>query len=172
MVTPTFYTVIIGLVIVERLIELTISRRNERIQLERGGIEYGASHYLPMVAIHTAFLAGCISETWVMERVFIPGLGFPMIVVLIMAQAMRYWVVMTLGRCWTVRVIVVPGDKRIETGPYQFLRHPNYVAVFAEGIALPLIHSNWITAIVFGAANIVWLTVRIRAENRALKLIE
>ena len=92
-----------------------------------------------------------------------------MIGVLILSQGVRYWVVMTLGRRWTTRVLVVPGDTRIETGPYRFLNHPNYVAVVAEGMALPLIYSNWITAAIFSAANAVLLATRVRIENKALR---
>ena len=172
--TPTAYTVIVGLVAVERLVELVIARRNMRHQLDRGGIEYGAGHYPAMVLAHTALLVGCVVETWLLDRTdrpFIPLLGFPMIAVLICSQALRYWVVATLGRRWTTRVIVVPGDSRVETGPYRFLSHPNYLAVVAEGVALPLIYSNWITAIVFSLANAVLLATRIRIENTALRAI-
>lgn len=168
MVTPTGYTVIVGIVVFERLVELVLTRRNMRHQLERGGVEYGAGHYPVMVLLHTALLTGCLAETWFLDRPFIPGLGFPMIGMLILSQAVRYWVVITLGRRWTTRVIVVRGDKRIETGPYRFLNHPNYVAVVVEGIALPLIHSNWITAVVFTAANALLLTTRVTIENKAI----
>ena len=74
-----------------------------------------------------------------------------------------------MRRRWTIRVIVVSGDRRVETGPYRFLSHPNYLAVVAEGVALPLIYSNWITATVFSLANALLLTTRIRVENRALQ---
>ena len=168
MVTPVVYTIIVGLVAAERLFELVIATRNLRHQKDRGGIEYGAGHYPVMVVLHTAFLIGCLAETWLMDRAFSPSLGFSMIAVLVLSQGLRYWVVATLGHRWTTRVIVVPGDTRIATGPYRFLSHPNYLAVVAEGIALPLIYSNWITAAAFSIANALLLTVRIRIENRAL----
>ena len=169
MVTPIGYTVIVALVVVERLVELILARRNTRYQLDRGGIEHGAGHYPVMVLLHSALLVGCLAETWFLDRPFIPALGFPMIGMLILSQVVRYWVVMTLGQRWTTRVIVVPGDTRIETGPYRFLNHPNYVAVVAEGMALPLIYSNWITAAIFSAANAVLLATRVRIENKALR---
>jgi len=169
MVTPAVYSVIVGLVALERLFELVISRRNVRHQLARGGIEYGAGHYPVIVLLQSALLLGCLTETWFMARHFVPSLGYSMIGVLIFSQALRYWVVVTLGRQWTTRVIVVPGDVRVMTGPYRFLSHPNYLAVVAEGIALPLIHSNWITASVFSVANALVLATRIRVENSALR---
>ncbi len=167
--TPAVYSVIVGIVVLERLFELVLARRNVHHQLDRGGIEYGAGHYPVMVLLHSALLLGCLTETWFLDRPFIPGLAFPMIGVLILSQALRYWVVVTLGRRWTIRVIVVPGDVRVRTGPYRFLPHPNYLAVVAEGIALPLIHSNWITAIVFSVANALLLTTRIKIEDVALR---
>ncbi|MFV1979994.1 MAG: hypothetical protein ACC655_02480, partial [Rhodothermia bacterium] len=92
MVTPVAYSVIVGLVALERLFELVIARRNMRHQLDRGGIEYGAGHYPLMVLLHSALLLGSLAETWLMDRLFIPSLGFSMIGVLILSQALRYWV--------------------------------------------------------------------------------
>lgn len=168
MVTPNWYTALVGLVAVERLVELFIARRNLRQQLARGGVEYGARHYPVMVALHTGLLVGCLLETWLLNRPFLPWLGIPMVAVLLAAQGVRYWVVAELGRRWTTRVVVVPGEPLVRTGPYRFFRHPNYAAVVAEGIALPLIHTNWMTAIAFAVGNGWLLMERIRVENAAL----
>jgi methyltransferase len=135
-------------------------------------MEYGAGHYPIMVALHTALLIGCVTESWLLDRPFVPALGYPMIALALLAQFTRYWVIRTLGGRWTTRVIVVPGTVRVKTGPYRFLRHPNYLAVVVEGIALPLVHSNWITAVVFTVANAALLSVRIRCEDRALEELE
>ncbi|MEV4085362.1 isoprenylcysteine carboxylmethyltransferase family protein, partial [Nonomuraea fuscirosea] len=86
----------------------------------------------------------------------------------VLAQGLRWWCIGTLGRQWNTRVVVVPGLPLVDRGPYRWLRHPNYVAVVAEGIALPLVHSAWLTALAFTAANAALLSVRVRVENAAL----
>ncbi len=91
-----------------------------------------------------------------------------MLVVVVLSQALRWWCIATLGRQWNTRVIVVPGLPPVRGGPYACIPHPNYVAVVVEGIALPLVHACWITAVVFTVLNAVLLTVRIRVENAAL----
>jgi methyltransferase len=91
-----------------------------------------------------------------------------MLTLLVLAQVLRYWAVLTLGTRWNVRVLVVPGDAAIVTGPYRYLRHPNYLAVIVEGFAVPLVHSAWLTALAFTALNAALLRVRIRCEEAAL----
>lgn len=153
----------------ERLVELVISKRHAAWALARGGREYGRSHYPYMVAIHTALLIGCVVEVWTLERPFLPWLGWPMLAVVVLSQALRYWCIATLGKRWNTLVIVLPGVPLVQKGPYRFFKHPNYVAVVAEGIALPLVHSAWITALLFTVANAAVLAVRINVENAALR---
>ncbi|PVZ14809.1 isoprenylcysteine carboxyl methyltransferase family protein [Actinomycetospora cinnamomea] len=162
------YTLLVVAVGVERLVEVTISRRNAAWALARGGIEAGRGHYPAMVVLHTGLLVGCVAEVWLADRPFLPALGWPMLGLVLACQAVRAWCVSTLGRRWNTRVIVVPGLPLVSSGPYRFLRHPNYVVVVIEGLALPLVHTAWITAAVFTVANAVLLTVRVRAERRAL----
>ncbi|HET6732675.1 isoprenylcysteine carboxylmethyltransferase family protein, partial [Mycobacterium sp.] len=95
-------------------------------------------------------------------------LGWPMLGVVLAAQALRWWCIGTLGRQWNTRVVVVPGASRVSRGPYRVVPHPNYVAVVTEGAALPLVHSAWITALVFSVLNAALLRTRIRVENEAL----
>ena len=163
-----FYLILVLAVGVERLAELRVARRNAQWSHERGGREYGGGHYPVMVALHTALLAGCLIEVVLAHRGFVPALGWAMLVVVVAAQALRWWCIRTLGPQWNTRILVVPGLPLITGGPYRWLRHPNYVAVIAEGIALPLVHSAWITATVFTAANAILLTARIRTEDAAL----
>ena len=163
-----FYLILVLAVGVERLAELRVARRNAQWSHERGGREYGGGHYPAMVALHTALLAGCLIEVVLAHRGFVPALGWAMLVVVVAAQALRWWCIRTLGPQWNTRILVVPGLPMITAGPYRWLRHPNYVAVVAEGIALPLVHSAWITATVFTAANAMLLTTRVRAEDAAL----
>jgi methyltransferase len=153
----------------ERIVELVVSTRNARWAFERGGMEFGRGHFGPMVALHTGLLLACLVETTVADRPFIPWLGWPMLVIALASQVLRWWCIAALGRRWNTRVIVVPGLPLVLRGPYRWLRHPNYIVVIAEGIALPLVHSNWITAVAFTLLNAVLLfRFRIPVEERAL----
>jgi methyltransferase len=162
------YYLLILAVAVERLLELIVSKRNARWAFAHGGKEFGHNHYPAMVALHAALLVGCVLEVWALHRPFIGWLGWPMLAVVGMSQAFRWWCVMTLGKRWNTLVIVVPQTPLVRCGPYRWLHHPNYVAVVAEGMALPLVHTAWLTAAGFTVANAVLLTVRIRVENAAL----
>lgn len=164
----SWYTLLVLAVAVERLAELVIARRNLRWSLERGGVETGLGHYPAMVALHTGLLAGALVEVTVAGRTFDPAVGWTMTAVVVASQALRWWCVHTLGPRWNTRVIVLPGVPPVARGPYRWLRHPNYVAVAAEGIALPLVHGAWITALLFTVLNAVLMRVRIRCENAAL----
>jgi methyltransferase len=163
------YTVLVGLVGLERLAELVVSTRNAAWSFARGGVEYGRRHYVVMVVLHTGLLVGCVAEVWIRRPEFLPVLGWTMLLVVLASQGLRWWCIASLGRRWNTRVIVVPGLPLVTRGPYRWMRHPNYVAVVAEGVALPLVHSAWITATAFTVANAVVLTVRIRVEDLALR---
>lgn len=170
MVTSTW--LFAGLVVavgVERLAELVVSRRHVRAALARGGVERGQRHYPAMVLLHAGLLVGALAEATVGDRPFHGWLGWPMLAIALAAQALRWWCIATLGEQWSTRVVVVPGAPLVTRGPYAVLRHPNYVAVVAEGVALPLVHTAWVTALVFTAANAVLLWVRIRCEDDALR---
>lgn len=163
------YVALVVAVIAARLVELRVAARHLAWARERGGIESGAGHYPVMVALHTALLAGCLAEVVLADRPFVPWLGWPMLALLVAAHALRWWCIRTLGPQWNTRVVVVPGLPLVTGGPYRWLRHPNYVAVVAEGIALPLVHTAWVTAVAFTVANLVLLLgVRIPVEERAL----
>jgi methyltransferase len=163
-----WYTLLILAVGGERIAELVVAKRNMRWSLERGAVERGQRHYPPMVVLHTGLLLGCLAEVHLTDRPFEPALGWTMLTVVVAAQALRWWCIGTLGPRWNTKVVVVPGLPLVTGGPYRLLRHPNYVAVVAEGIALPLVHTAWLTAIVFTVLNAWLLTVRIRCENRVL----
>ena len=162
------YYLLILAVAIERVAELLIAKGNARWALAHGGREFGRNHYPVMVVIHTALLVGCVVEVWLLHRPFIPLLGWPMLAVAALSQALRWWCVTTLGRRWNTRVITLPHAPLVRRGPYRWLHHPNYVAVVAEGLALPLIHGAWLTAIGFTLANGLLLRVRIMVENSAL----
>jgi len=163
-----WYVVLILAVGVERLAELRLSVRHARWAFAHGGVETGLRHYPPMVLLHTGLLVAAPLEVVLADRPFLPWLGWPMLAVVLAAQGLRWWCIATLGVRWNTRVIVVPGMPLVTTGPYRWLRHPNYIAVVAEGIALPLVHTAWVTALVFTVLNAWLLRVRITTENRAL----
>ena len=162
------YLAFLGLLAVERGVELGVSRRNAALAFARGGIEIGRRPFVAMRILHTAFLVACAAEVVGLRRPFVPALGIPMLALAVAAQGLRYWAVVTLGARWNVRIIVVPGDAAITTGPYCYLRHPNYLAVVLEGFAVPLVHTAWLTAALFSLLNAWLLAVRIRSEEQAL----
>lgn len=167
--TSTFlYTALIAATGIERLVELVVSRRNAAWSFARGGVEHGQSHFPAMVVLHTGFLLACVAEVWFLERPFVPELGLPMLLLALACQGLRWWCISTLGPQWNTRVIVVPGLAPVRRGPYRFLAHPNYVAVALEGLALPLVHTAWLTALGFTVLNAALMVVRIRTENAAL----
>jgi methyltransferase len=162
------YLVLLALIGAERLFEVQLSRRNAVWAFERGGIESGRRHLFWVRLLHAGFLAGCALEVTLLQRPFDARVGVPMLVLVVAAQALRFWTIASLGPCWNVRVIAVPGLPVVTHGPYRWLSHPNYLAVAIEGFAVPLIHGAWLTALVFSAANAVLLVLRIRCEERAL----
>jgi methyltransferase len=163
-----WYTVLIAAVGVERIAELKVSKDNWAWSKDRGGTEFGARHYPFMVLLHTGLLVGCLLEPLLLHRPFLPALGWPMLALVVLAQGLRWWCITTLGHQWNTRVIIVPGAARVTGGPYRWLPHPNYVAVVVEGIALPLVHTAWLTAVVFTVLNAALLRTRIKVENDAL----
>lgn len=162
------YLALLALIAVERVVELVISARNASWARKQGGIEFGQGHFRVMTLLHGSWFIGAAVEVVLVERPLIPTLAIIMLTLLVLAQATRYWAILTLGRYWNVRVIVVPGASVVTRGPYALMRHPNYLAVVLEGFAVPLIHSAWITALTFTLLNALVLTVRIRCEEAAL----
>jgi methyltransferase len=163
-----WYALLIGAVAVERLAEVVVAQCNRAYSLVHGGVEFGSRHYPAMVLLHLGLLVGCLVEPVALHRPFIASLGWPMLAIVVAAQVLRWWCISTLNHQWNTRVIVIPGAPRITGGPYRFVPHPNYVAVISEGIALPLVHTAWITALVFSILNAWLLLTRIKIENAAL----
>jgi len=166
--TRILYTALIALIAAGRLVELRIAERNLRNLMKRGGIEVAPGHYPWMVLLHASFLVACPLEVWGLDRPFVPALGFPMLLLVVLAAGLRWWVIRALNGRWTTRIVCLPGVAPVTAGPYRVLRHPNYLAVLVEMFALPLVHTAWVTAIVFSALNAVILRVRIRSEEEAL----
>jgi methyltransferase len=166
------YVALVAAVAAERIAELVVSKRHADWAFARGGVEYGRSHYPVMAVVHAALLVSCVVEVAVADRPFVPWLGWPMVALVLATQALRWWCVATLGLQWNTRVIVVPNLPLVTDGPYRWLRHPNYLAVTVEVAALPLVHTAWVTAVVFSIANaILLLGWRMPVEERALATV-
>jgi len=153
---------ILGFVTLQRLLEMRLADSHSRKLLAQGGVEHGREHYPFIVALHAAWLAAL---WW-----WAPGrpINLPLLVLFAVLQIGRVWVIRSLGNRWTTRIIVKPGAPLVRRGPYRFVNHPNYLIVTAEIAVLPLVFGLCQIAVLFSALNAIVLTVRIRAENRAL----
>jgi len=153
--------------VAQRLVELRISARHAAVLRERGAVEYGRGHYPLLVLVHTLLPLGMIMEAWFLGAR--PGPWWPLWASLFaLAQGLRYAAIRALGTYWNVRVLVVPGAPLVRSGPYRWLRHPNYVAVVIELISAPMLFGAWRTALLVTLLNAAVLTLRIRCEERAL----
>ena len=153
---------ILGYATLSRLLELVIARRNEAALKQQGAQEFGAAHYPLIVLLHTSWLITMWLLFW----------GQPIVAfwlaIFIILQPLRYWVLGTLGRRWTTRVLMVPGETLVRRGPYRWIRHPNYWVVIGEIASLPLAFGLWRSALIFSVLNAIALSVRIRTEEAAL----
>ena len=167
MSTGTLLALAVGCVALQRLLELRLSRRNERLLRARGAIERGRGHYPLMVALHALWLLSTLIEG-LLRGPSLPALWPIPAALFLLVQPLRYWSIRSLGDYWNTRILVVPDAKLVARGPYRYLRHPNYVVVAVEVATFPLIFGAWVTAVVFSTLNAALLFVRIREENRAL----
>lgn len=151
-----------------RVVELRISRRNQRGLMARGAVRASDPSYPWMVLLHIGLLAGAALEVFLLRRPFLPVLAAAMGVLFLAANGLRWWVIRTLAGHWSVQVVDAGGLGVVATGPYRWVRHPNYVAVFVEMLALPLIHTAWLTAAAGGTAHLAVLRSRVRTEDNVL----
>lgn len=155
--------VVVGLVALQRLGELAWSRRNERGLRTAGAVEAGRGHYPFFVLLHAGWLAAIL--------LLVPPDTVPdpiLLGVFAILQILRIWIIASLGRFWTTRILTLPGEPLVRRGPYRWLRHPNYVVVAAEIALLPLAFGAVSIALIFSVANLILLAVRIRVEEAAL----
>ena len=155
--------IVLGLVALQRLGELVWSRRNERRLREAGAIEIGAEHYPLLVLLHTGWLVTML--------VMVPPETVPnqwLLAAYLGVQGLRLWTMASLGRFWTTRILTLPDAPLVRRGPYRWVRHPNYQVVVAEVALLPLAFGAVGIALIFSAANLILLAIRIRAEDAAL----
>jgi methyltransferase len=162
------FTFIVALLAGQRLWELRRSARHEARLRAEGARESGAAHFGAMKALHTLWFAAMLAEVFLLTRPFVPMLAAGAMVVAIAGQLLRRAAMQALGPRWTARVLTVPGGAPITHGIYRHVRHPNYLGVVLELAAAPLIHTAYLTSIVFSLLNAALLAVRIRVEDRAL----
>jgi len=162
----TAHAILVGYVVFARFAELLVAGRNTRRLLAMGGYEVGRGHYYLIVTIHGA---------WILALALLVATDSPpasqFLIPFILVQAIRYWVIISLGARWTTRIIVLPGAELVRRGPYRWLRHPNYLVVIAEIALLPMVFGAWEIALGFSAVNAIILFYRIRIEERALSLM-
>jgi methyltransferase len=168
MVSRRIFTAFVVLLGLQRLLEMQLSRRNERVIQAKGGQETAPHQLQSMKLLHAAWLIAMPLEVYALKRPFLPLLAFLAAILFSAGQALRYTSIRSLGWRWTVRVMTVPGEFPIQTGIYQYLRHPNYLGVALEIAAAPLLHHAYWTALLFSGLNAVVLSRRIRVEERAL----
>ena len=151
-----------------RLAEIGISRRNQARLAAQGARKIPEPHFRWMVLLHAGVLAGAALEVILLRRPFLPALAVPMGILFLLASLIRWWVIRTMKGHWNVQVMQSVQLGVVTSGPFRFIRHPNYAAVFTELVALPLIHTAWLTALV-GAAGHVWvLSRRLAVEEPVL----
>jgi methyltransferase len=151
-----------------RVVELQISRRHQQQLVARGAAKVADPRFRWMVALHTSVLVGAALEVVLLKRPFIPALAASMFAIFLAANAVRWWVIRTLGDHWNVQVMDSTRLGVVTSGPFRFVRHPNYAAVFAEMLALPLIHTAWITALAGSLAHVAVLAQRLSTEEAVL----
>ena len=162
-----FYIILI-IVILQRLTEIFIAKRNEKWMLSQGAYEVGASHYPYMVTMHFSFFLFLIVEVVTNNSDISPL--FPLFFLLFIAvQALRIWCIRSLGTFWNTKILILPDAQVVRKGPYTFMRHPNYAVVCLEILLLPIMFQAYFTAFCFTLLNVTMLSVRIPIEEKALR---
>lgn len=166
--THLAFTLLVVVVAIQRLLELRLSRCHERMLLARGGREHAPEQMPWMRALHASWLLAMVAEVWLLERPFPPELAAAAFAIFAVGQMLRIVAMRTLGERWTVKIFTLPGAAPVSTGIFRWLRHPNYLGVVLEMVALPLVHGAFLTAGAFSALNGLLLFFRIRAEEASL----
>jgi methyltransferase len=161
------FAALMAFLLIQRVLELVLAERNRRWAREQGGRESGQWHYPLIVAVHVAFYISLALEYRYLSSGWNP-LWPVWLAILVLAQALRVWAIVSLGRYWNTRIIVIPGRKPVIKGPYRLIRHPNYLVVATEIFVIPVLCGAYFTAAAFSAINAVVLYLRIREEERAL----
>jgi len=162
------FLILLGLVAILRLSELRLSKLHQKEMIAQGASKVEEPRFRWMVFLHTAVLVGAACEVVFLHRPFIPALAAGCFAIFLAANVIRWWVIRTLGEHWNVQVMNSTGMGVVTSGPFRYVRHPNYAAVFAEMLTLPLIHTAWITALVGSTAHVLVLSQRLATEEKVL----
>ncbi|WP_246942481.1 isoprenylcysteine carboxyl methyltransferase family protein [Bacillus pinisoli] len=162
-----FFFTFFAFIVLQRLSELTIAKRNEKWMKSNGAIEVGQDHYPLMVLLHSSFFIAVLLEVVFLQTELSP-IWPALVTVFALTQLLRIWSLATLGRYWNTKIIVMPNAKIVKNGPYKFLRHPNYVIVVVEILLIPILFQAYWTAVIFSLLNLWMLSVRIPLEEKAL----
>lgn len=162
------YLALLLVVAALRIFELGVSKNHQRQMIARGATKIADPKFRWMVLVHTGVLLGSACEVVFLKRPLLPALAAVMFVLFLGANAVRWWVIRTMGQHWNVQVVDSTQLGVVTSGPFRYVRHPNYAAVFVEMLALPLIHTAWITATLGALAHISVLVQRLSAEERVL----
>lgn len=161
------FMVFLSIIVIQRIIELYIAKRNEKWMKAQGALEFGQAHYRWMVLMHVMFLFVYLVEVLLFNKSL--SIAWPFLLLMfIVAQAGRIWILSALGRFWNTKIIVLPNAKLVRSGPYRYVKHPNYAIVIIELLVIPLLFNAYLTALIFTILNLGILSIRIPAEERAL----
>jgi methyltransferase len=162
------FFVFVGMIIIQRLTELVVARKNEAWMKSKGAVEFGQGHYPAMVIIHSAFFIVFIVEVMYFDKNL--SAYWPILLALfLLTQAMRVWALTSLGKFWNTKIIILPGAEVVKKGPYKIIKHPNYLIVAVELIVIPLMFNAYFSMAIFTLLNIIILSIRIPAEEKALR---
>lgn len=161
------FIIFLVFLIFQRVSELLLARKNEAAVRKMGAVEFDGSGYRAIVLMHAAFFISLVTEYALLGR-SVNGHWPFLLTVFLLTQALRYWSILSLGKYWNTKILVVPGTLPVTRGPYKYIRHPNYLAVIIEIAVIPLIFSCYITSVLFSAINLIALRRRIRIEESAL----
>ncbi|PEJ53819.1 hypothetical protein CN692_21160 [Bacillus sp. AFS002410] len=154
-------------IIIQRVVELGIAKNNEKKLKQRGAIEFGQAHYKYFIILHSMFFLSILIENYFVQYVEIEFFTF-LLILFIILQLARVWVISTLGERWNTKIIILPNEKLVKDGLYKYIKHPNYIIVTIELLVIPIMFHAYITTVIFSICNLMLLKVRIREENKAL----
>ncbi len=161
------FILFISFIILLRIAELFLAKRNEKWMLQNGAVEYGKKHYSLIVALHTSFFISLIVEYANQQT---PSYSIFILIIYFLLLACKAWIIASLGKFWNTKIFRIPNFPLIKTGPYKYVKHPNYIVVVAEIALIPLAFHLYYTAIIFSLLNAIILSIRIKEENRALEI--
>jgi len=165
----TFFIIFLSIIIIQRISELILSKRNENYLISKCAIEYDKEGYKYIVLMHNLFFISVITEFVFLER-HINEYWKILLIIFICTQLLRYWAIFSLGKRWNTKILVLENLELVHKGPYRYLKHPNYLAIIIEIAIISLLFSCYYTAVVFSILNLIVLKRRIRIEEEALEI--